>query len=104
MDKYSIIDSLCYLPTEEVLVDLVVSTPPQMAGYSNVFWPRAAHIFGVEGLDLDKMKRSVPEEELKDIVASKMRNLSTPIEEFVGQLDEMGVEKAVIFNMDEEIS
>ncbi|MBW1886756.1 MAG: amidohydrolase [Deltaproteobacteria bacterium] len=102
MDKYSIIDSLCYLPTEEVLVDLVVSTPPQMAGYSNVFGPRATHIYEVEGLDLDKMKRSLPEEELKDIVASKMRKISTPIEEFVGQLDEMGVEKAVIFNMDEE--
>jgi predicted TIM-barrel fold metal-dependent hydrolase len=102
MNKFSIIDSLCYLPTEEVLVDLIVSTPPQMAGYSNVFGPRAAHIYEVEGLDLDKMKRSVPEGELKDIVASKIRNISTPIAEFVGQLDEMGVEKAVIFNMDEE--
>ena len=36
-----IIDSLCYVPTEEVLVDMVASLPPQMARYlKDVFGPR----------------------------------------------------------------
>ena len=67
MDNYRIIDSLCYLPTEEVLVDLIVSTPSQMAGYSNIFGSRATHIYELKGMDLNKMKKSVPEEELKGI-------------------------------------
>jgi len=37
--SYKIIDSLCYIPTEEVFIDLLVSLPQQMAIYlKDSFW------------------------------------------------------------------
>jgi predicted TIM-barrel fold metal-dependent hydrolase len=101
--KYRIIDSLCYLPTEEVMVDMVVSLPPQMARYlKDVFGPRVAPLLDMEADELYEMKVSLGVEELAKAIAPKMRKLTMPIDEFVKQLDEMGVEKAVIFNLDEE--
>jgi predicted TIM-barrel fold metal-dependent hydrolase len=103
MGDYRIIDSLCYVPTEEVIVDLVVSLPPQMARYlKDVFGPRIAPLLGMEAEELYVMKTSMSVEEFKDAVAPKMRPLAMTIDEFIRQLEEMGVEKAVIFNLDEE--
>ncbi len=100
--KYKIIDSLCYLPTEEVMIDLIASLPPQMAGYlRDVFGPRVAPIFGITAEDLYNMKISLPIDELKDKLRPMVQPLVTPIEGFIKQLDEMGVEKALIFNLDE---
>jgi predicted TIM-barrel fold metal-dependent hydrolase len=103
MEEYRIIDALCYVPTEEVIVDLVVSLPPQMARYlKDVFGPRIAPLLGMEAEELYAMKTSMSVEELRDAVAPKMRPLAMTIDEFTRQLEEMGVEKAVIFNLDEE--
>jgi predicted TIM-barrel fold metal-dependent hydrolase len=103
MEEYRIIDALCYVPTEEVIVDLVVSLPPQMARYlKDVFGPRIAPLLGIEAEELYAMKTSMSVEELRDAVAPKMRPLAMTIDEFIRQLEEMGVEKAVIFNLDEE--
>ena len=43
-----IIDSLSYVPTAELLVDMVASLPPQMARYlKDVFGPRVAEMMAV---------------------------------------------------------
>lgn len=101
-EKFKIIDSLCYVPTEEVCLDLISSLPPQMSGYlKDVFGPRVAPILGIEAEELYRMKTSLSQEELEKALAPKMKILSMPIEKFVKQLDDMGVERAVIFNLDE---
>ncbi|MBU2511150.1 amidohydrolase family protein [bacterium] len=103
MTDYKIIDALCYLPTQEVMLDLVTSLPPQMAGYlRNVFGPRIAPLLGMEAEELYQLKITKTEEELQTILAPKFQPLTRPIDEFIRELDEMGVEKAVIFNLDEE--
>ncbi|MGV8080343.1 MAG: amidohydrolase family protein [Syntrophales bacterium] len=100
---YKIIDALCYAPTEEVVVDLPVSLPPQMAQYlRNVFGPRIAPLMGITAEEFYQMKISMKEDELREALAPKMKFMSMKLEKFVKQLDEMGVEKAVIFNLDEE--
>ena len=103
---YKIIDSLCYVPTEEVFVDLLVSLPPQMARYlKDVFGPRVASLLGITPEELYEMKSTLSTSELKEAIKPflpKIRKLTMSIEKFVVQLDKMGVEKAVIFNLDEE--
>jgi len=104
--SYKIIDSLCYVPTEEVFIDLLVSLPPQMARYlKDIFGPRVAPILGITPEELYKMKSTLNTSELKEAIKPlipKIKKLSMSIEDFVEQLNEMGVEKAVIFNLDEE--
>jgi len=103
---YKIIDSLCYVPTEEVFVDLLVSLPPQMARYlKDVFGPRVAPLLGITADELYKMKSKLSTSELKEAIKPflpKIRKLTMSVEKFVEQLDKMGVEKAIIFNLDEE--
>ncbi|HOD27717.1 MAG TPA: amidohydrolase family protein [Syntrophales bacterium] len=102
-DACKIIDALCYVPTEEVVVDLVVSLPPQMARYlKDIFGPRVAPAMGLTAEELYRMKVDMSEDDLRAALAPRMKPLSTPLQAFVRQLDEMGVEKAVIFNLDEE--
>lgn len=104
--SYRIIDTLCYVPTEEVLVDLLVSLPPQMSRYlKDVFGPRVAPLLGIEAEELYNMKVSMSQSELRNAIKPflpKMKKLTSTLEEFVKMLDKMGVEKAVIFNLDEE--
>ena len=104
--SYKIIDSLCYVPTEEVFVDLLVSLPPQMARYlKDVFGPRVAPLLGITSEELYEMKSSLSTSKLEEAIKPllpKIRKLTMSIEEFVDQLNIMGVEKAVIFNLDEE--
>ena len=100
--QYKIIDSLCYLPTTEVLTDLIVSMPPQMSGYFQVFGPRMAAVLGIEPEELHRMKTSLDTEELRRALAPKVSGISISLEDFVARMEEMGVERAVIFNMDEE--
>jgi len=100
---YKIIDALCYVPTEDIILDLAVSLPPQMARYlKDVFGPRVAPAIGITAEELYQMKISMSEDKLRETLAPKMRPMATPLDEFVRQLDKMGVEKAVIFNLDEE--
>ncbi len=104
--KYKIIDSLCYVPTEEVFIDLLVSLPPQMSRYlKDVFGPRVAPLLGITAEELYNMKASLSLTELKEAVEPflpKIRKLTMTVEEFIVQLNKMGVEKAIIFNLDEE--
>jgi len=104
--SYKIFDSLSYVPTEEVLVDLIVSLPPQMAPYvKNIFGPRVAPLFGIDPEELYQMKITLGEQELKKAIEPyipKIRKIASSIGTFIEQLDKMGVEKAVIFNLDEE--
>jgi len=104
--KYKIIDTLCYVPTEEVFVDLLVSLPPQMARYlQDVFGPRIAPLLGITPEELYEMKAKLSPKELKEAVKPflpKIRKLTMSVEQFVKSLDKMGVERAVIFNLDEE--
>ncbi len=101
-----IIDSLCYVPTEEVFIDLLVSLPPQMSRYlKDVFGPKVGPLIGISAEELYKMKVSLSPEELKKAIIPylpKINKLTTTVEDFVLQLNKMGVEKAVIFNLDEE--
>jgi predicted TIM-barrel fold metal-dependent hydrolase len=101
-----IIDSLCYVPTEEVFIDLLVSLPPQMSRYlKDVFGPKVAPLIGMSSEELYEMKVSLSPEELKRAIIPYLPNikkLTTTVEKFVLQLNKMGVEKAVIFNLDEE--
>jgi predicted TIM-barrel fold metal-dependent hydrolase len=103
-----IIDSLSYIPTEEVVVDLLVSLPPQMAPYlRDVFGPRVAPLLGISAEDLYQMKTSLTTSELKTAIQpilTNIRRITSTIEDFIESLDAMGVEKAVIFNLDEETS
>ncbi|MHA1803283.1 MAG: amidohydrolase family protein, partial [Promethearchaeota archaeon] len=103
---YKIFDSLSYVPTEEVLVDLILSLPPQMAPYiKNVFGPRVAPLFGLDAEELYHMKMTLGKEELKSAIQPflpKIKQFAIPVEKFIKQLDRMGVEKAVLFNLDEE--
>ena len=104
--SYKIIDSLCYVPTEEVFIDLLVSLPPQMARYlKDVFGPRVAPLLGITAEELYEMKSTLSISELKEAIKPflpKIRRLTMSIEDFVEQLNKMGVKKAVIFNLDEE--
>ncbi|MEJ2296883.1 MAG: amidohydrolase family protein, partial [Candidatus Lokiarchaeota archaeon] len=99
-------DSLCYVPTEEVVMDLIISLPPQMSRYlKDVFGPRIAPILGISAEELYNMKLKLTVAELKTTLKHYMPNikkLTMSLEEFINQLDTMGVEKAVIFNLDEE--
>jgi predicted TIM-barrel fold metal-dependent hydrolase len=103
---YRIIDSLCYVPTEEVFIDLLVSLPPQMSRYlKDVFGPRVAPLLGISAEELYNMKSTLTVEDLKAAIKPlmpKIRKLTMSIEAFIEQLNKMGVEKAVIFNLDEE--
>ena len=104
--KYKIIDSLCYVPTEEVFVDLLVSLPPQMARYlQDIFGPRIAPLLGITAEELYVMKTTLNTAELRNAIKPFMPNIkkmTSTTDEFVKLLDKMGVEKAVIFNLDEE--
>jgi len=100
---YKIIDALCYVPTLEVLLDLVVSLPPQMARYlKDVFGPRVAPLLGLTAEELYRMKTEMSTDELRRALSPRMEIMAKPIDEFVRELDDMGVEKAVIFNLDEK--
>lgn len=104
--KYKIIDSLCYVPTEEVFVDLLVSLPPQMARYlQDIFGPRIAPLLGITAEELYVMKTTLNTAELRNAIKPFLPNIkkmTSTTDEFVKLLDKMGVEKAVIFNLDEE--
>ena len=104
--KYKIIDSLCYVPTEEVFVDLLVSLPPQMARYlQDIFGPRVAPLLGITAEELYVMKTTMNASELRNAIKPFLPNIkkmTSTTDEFVKLLDTMGVEKAVIFNLDEE--
>ncbi len=98
-----IIDSLSYVPTKEVLLDLIASLPPQMSRYlKDVFGPRVAPFMGLSPEELYRMKTTLSQEELKKELAPRMTMMSMPLEKFVQQLEAMDVKRAVIFNLDEE--
>ena len=97
---------MCYVPTEDVFIDLLVSLPPQMSRYlKDVFGPKVGPLIGISAEELYEMKVSLSPEELKKAIIPylpKINKLTTTVEDFVLQLNKMGVEKAVIFNLDEE--
>ena len=97
---------MCYVPTEEVFIDLLVSLPPQMSRYlKDVFGPKVAPLIGMSAEELYEMKVSLSPEELKRAIIPYLPNikkLTSTVEDFVLRLNKMGVEKAVIFNLDEE--
>ncbi len=98
-----IFDALSYVPTKEVILDLIAALPPQMSRYlKDVFGPRVAPLMGLTPEKLYEMKTTLPQEELKAQLAPRLTMLSMPLNQFVAQLNQMGVEKAVIFNLDEE--
>lgn len=102
MIQDKIIDALCYVPTLEVMTDLIVSLPPQMARYlKDVFGPRVAPLMGLEPEELYRMKVSLSPDELTRKLRPYLEPLTMDAADFIVQLDEMGVEKAVIFNLDE---
>ncbi len=107
MEKYmqpgKIIDSLCYVPTKEVILDLIVSLPPQMARYlKDVFGPRVAPLLSMDADTLYQMKTNLSPSELEKALAPKVGALAMPLDDFVSELHKTGVEKAVIFNLDEQ--
>ena len=98
-----IIDSLCYVPTEEVLVDMVASLPdPDGQVLERRLRPESGPLMGLTAEELYRMKTGLGQAELKKELAPKMKPLSMSLEDFVKQLDDMDVKRAVIFNLDEE--
>jgi predicted TIM-barrel fold metal-dependent hydrolase len=98
-----IIDALSYVPTREVLLDLAVSLPPQMNRYlKDVFGPRVAPFMGLTADELYRMKTTLSPEALREALAPRIEPMAVPLEQYVQSLDEMGVQRAVIFNLDEE--
>ena len=85
--EYKIIDSLCYVPTEEVFIDLLVSLPPQMSRYlKDVFGPRVAPLLGITAEELYNMKVSLSPIELKEAIEPflpKIRKMTMTVEEFI---------------------
>jgi len=74
---YKIIDALCYVPTEDIILDLAVSLPPQMARYlKDVFGPRVAPAIGITAEELYQMKISMSEDKLRETLAPKMRPMA----------------------------
>ena len=103
METYKIIDVFSHVPTEEVMLDGVLSLPPQMTRYlKDVFGPRMAPILGMSAEEFYNMKMTLTPDELKKAFAPKFAPHVMPINSFVLYLDEIGVEKAVLFNFDEE--
>ena len=97
-----IIDALCYVPTLEVMTDLVVSLPPQMARYlKDVFGPRIAPLMGLTAEELYRLKTTLAPAELAEKIRPLIKPLTMEAGDFIGHLDQMGVEKAIIFNLDE---
>ena len=85
------------------MLNLIVSLPPQMSRYlKDVFGPRVAPLMGMTADELHEMKCSMNPEELAEALTPRVRPLSMEVEAFIAQLDEMNVERAVIFNLDEE--
>jgi predicted TIM-barrel fold metal-dependent hydrolase len=85
------------------MTDLIVSLPPQMARYlKDVFGPRIAPLMGMEAEQLYRMKISLEPAELARKLRPVLEPLTMTLETFIERLDAMGVEKAVIFNLDEE--
>jgi len=73
-----------------------------MAPYlRNVFGPRVAPLMGITAEEFYRMKVALSPAEFRAAMAPKMKPMSMRLEDFVRHLDEMGVEKAVIFNLDE---
>ena len=71
----------------------------------DVFGPRVAPLLGISAEELYNLKISMNAFELKNALKPylpKIRKLTSTLDDFVVQLDKMGVEKAVIFNLDEE--
>jgi len=85
------------------VLNLIVSLPPQMARYlKDVFGPRVAPLMGMTADELHEMKTSMGPAELAEALTPRVRPLTMEVDAFIRQLDEMDVEKAVIFNLDEE--
>jgi len=98
-----IIDSLCYLPTEEVFLDLIIALPPQMAPYlRDVFGPRIAPLLGMDANELYRIKTTLSQDEMRAVLLPRVRPLSMTVDAFIERMDAMNVERAVIFNLDEE--
>ncbi|MHA1194198.1 MAG: hypothetical protein ACTSP9_18260, partial [Promethearchaeota archaeon] len=91
--EYKIIDSLCYVPTEEVFIDLLISLPPQMSRYlKDIFGPRIAPLLGITAEELYNMKTTLSTTELKEAIKPflpKIRKLTSSVEDFVHNLDKM---------------
>jgi len=101
--RMKIIDSLSYIPTPEVMLDLIVTLPPQMARYlKDVFGPRVAPLMGMSADELYEMKVTLGSDELRNILTPRVAPLTMTVEAFIEQMNDMNVEKAVIFNLDEE--
>jgi hypothetical protein len=95
MPEDKIFDALCYVPTKEVILDLIMSLPPQMAPYlKNVFGPKVAPLLGMEAEELYTIKTTMTQGEMRKALAPRIGPLSDTVENFVQQLDDMGVEKA----------
>jgi predicted TIM-barrel fold metal-dependent hydrolase len=91
------------VPTLDVVLSLIVSLPPQMARYlKDVFGPRVAPLMGMTADELHRMKTSMDPAELAEALTPRIRPLTMEVDAFIRQLDEMNVERAVIFNLDEE--
>ena len=89
-DACKIIDALCYVPTEEVVVDLVVSLPPQMARYlKDIFGPRVAPAMGLTAEELYRMKVDMARRPARGLARMKP---CPPAQAFVRQLDGWGGE------------
>ena len=86
-----------------MVLNLIVSLPPQMARYlKDVFGPRVAPLMGMTADELYQMKCSMSPDELAEALTPRVRPLTMEVDAFIRQLDEMNVERAVIFNLDEE--
>lgn len=100
---YAIIDGLSYVPTYEVMMNLIASLPPQMSRYlKDVFGPRMAPVMDLAPEELYQMKISLSQNQLEEKLGPKVEQITKSAGAFVEDLKAMHVRRAVIFNLDEE--
>ena len=103
MSESKIIDTLCYIPTHEVLMDLICSLPQQMSRYlRDIFGDNLGKLLNMDGAELYRMKTTLTQHQLEKKLEKHVESAAVSVEKFIDELKAMNVEKAVIFNLDEE--
>ena len=103
MTDSKIIDTLCYIPTHEVLMDLICGLPQQMSRYlKDIFGGNLAKTLNMDAAELYRMKTTLTPHQLEKKLEPHVESAAISVEEFIDDLKSMNVEKGVIFNLDEE--
>lgn len=99
-----VIDTLCDLPTYEGIYQLMaeVTFKKDLRGYLDVY---GRSIAGFLGVSLEEFKTKLSQLDAKQFLQwmePRIDAVAMSLEEFIGNLDAAGVERAVLYHFDEE--